>query len=93
MGKSALRLVARMARIHPVVPRPDKNGIVQPPYLRSATAVHTSRRVNYIKSCVAKKFAERKKAGWKPKDRMEVREALSQAAKECKTEAEKAGIT
>jgi len=92
MGKSALRLVARMARIHPVVPRPDKNGIAQPPYMRSATATHTSPRVNYIKSCVARKFAERKKTGWKAKDRMDVREALSQAARECKAEADKAGI-
>ena len=93
MGKSALRLVAKMARIHPVVPRPDSKGIAQPPYMRSATAIQTSPRLNYIKSCVAKKFAERKKTGWKPKDRMDVREALSQAARECKAEADKAGIS
>jgi hypothetical protein len=92
MGKSALRLILKGAKIHPVVPRPDKNGIQQPPYTRSATAIHTSRRLNYIKSCVARKFAEKKMAGWRPNSRLEVRDALKNAASECKAEADRLGL-
>jgi hypothetical protein len=83
MGKSALRLVAKMAKVHPVFPRPDSKGIAQPPYTRGATAIQTAPRVNFIKSCVAQRLA-----GQKFGSRLEVRKALEAAAKECSAKAD-----
>ncbi len=81
MGKSALRLIVKAARIHPVYPRPDKNGIQQPPYLRGAIAVQTSQKLKRFQACVARKLA-----GQKPGTRARAREAFAAAARECKAE-------
>jgi hypothetical protein len=83
MGKSALRLVAKMARIHPVVPRPDKNGIVQPPYMRSATAVQSAPRIEFIKSCIRSELTGKV---WE--NREQAQKALSDAAKRCSAKAD-----
>jgi hypothetical protein len=88
MGKSALRLVAKMAKIHPVVPRPDSKGVAQPPYMRSATAIQTSPRLNFIKSCVRDKMLGKGPYG----SRSAVREALKRAAQECSAEADRRGL-
>jgi hypothetical protein len=87
MGKSALRLVAKMAKVHPVFPRPDSKGIAQPPYTRGATAIHTAPRVNFIKSCVAQRLAGQKRGS-----RLEARTALANAARECSAEADRRGL-
>jgi hypothetical protein len=87
MGKTALRLVAKMAKVHPVFPRPDSKGVSQPPYTRGATAVQTSPRLNFIKSCVAQRLS-----GQKPGSRLEVRRALAAAARECSAEADRRGL-
>ncbi len=81
MGKSAVRLIQKMAMVEPVSPRPDKNGIKQPDYVRSKTAIHVSPKLNWHKSCVATKLA-----GKKFGNRLEVRRALANAAKECKAQ-------
>jgi len=87
MGKSALRLVLQRAKVHPVFPRPDSKGISQPPYTRGATAIQTSPRVNFIKSCVAQKLAGQKRGS-----RLEARTALAAAARECSAEADRRGL-
>jgi len=87
MGKSALRLVAKMAKVNPVFPRPDSKGIAQPPYTRGATAIQTSPRVNFIKSCVAQKLAGQRRGS-----RLEARTALANAARECSAEADRRGL-
>jgi hypothetical protein len=87
MGKSALRLVMKGAKIHPVFPRPDSKGVSQPPYTRGATAIQTSPRLNFIKSCVAQRLS-----GQKPGSRLEIRRALAAAARECSAEADRRGL-
>jgi len=83
MGKSAFRILLKGAKIHPVAPRVDKKGVQQPPYLRSGTAVQTSRRLKLFQSCVANKMA-----GQRLGSRMAVRERLATVARECRDEVE-----
>jgi hypothetical protein len=81
MGKSALRLVVKAAKIHPVTPRPDKQGVQQPAYLRGGTAIQTSPRLRRFKACIARRLGGQKGGG-----RRERQRALAEAAKACKAE-------
>jgi hypothetical protein len=87
MGKSTLRLVLQRAKVNPVFPRPDSKGVSQPPYTRGSTAIQTSPRLNFIKSCVANRLS-----GQKPGSRLEIRRALAAAARECSAEADRRGL-
>jgi len=78
MGKSALRMIQKAALTVPVDPSPDAKGIKQPAYVRKHTAVQTSSRLLFHKSCVRQAMA-----GKTFPDRLAVRAELTRVSKEC----------
>ena len=53
-GQSGLRLWKKAAIVKPVDPSPDKHGVKQPAYLRSHSAMQTSKKLNDYKSYIRK---------------------------------------
>ena len=78
MGKSALRMIQKAALTVPVDPSPDAKGIKQPAYVRKHTAVQTSPRLLWHKSCIRQAMA-----GKTFPDRLAVRAELTRVSKEC----------
>ena len=78
MGKSALRMIQKAALTVPVDPSPDAKGIKQPAYVRKHTAVQTSQRLLWHKSCVRQAMA-----GKTFPDRLAVRAELIRVSREC----------
>ena len=78
MGKSALRMIQKAALTVPVDPSPDAKGIKQPAYVRKHTAVQTSARLLWHKSCVRQAMA-----GKTFPDRTAVRAELTRVSKDC----------
>lgn len=78
MGKSAIKIARDTAARNYVEPKADKNGYKQPAYVRGSTAIQTSKKLNWHKTCVAGELV-----GKKFPDRGAVREALTKTAESC----------
>lgn len=80
MGKSAVKMARATAAKNYVEPKADAAGYTQPGYVRGGIAIQTSKKLKYHQHCVAAEMS-----GKSFSDRGAVHDALSSAAKSCKT--------
>jgi len=81
MGKTGIRLIKKIARVEPVAPTVGYDGVEQPAYLRSPSAVQSAQGLKDFHRCVANKMRGQKFTG---QGRPAVWKAFADAAKECK---------
>ena len=79
-GASGIRMWKKAAIVKPVDPRPDKNGVKQPAYLRSHSAAQSSRTLKAYQS-----FMRKCMSGRKFKNRISVRKAFATCAHKWKS--------
>ena len=54
MGRTAIRMAQRAMKAVPVEPTTGKDGVTQPPYMRKASTIASSRKLIAFRSCVRK---------------------------------------